>query len=595
MKHCLIFLLILAACNRPTDTVGVADQWLHDAGALVGDAPDSILAVLQTADTTVFNSLQYAEYILLKVQAKDKTDRHIAGDTAIFQAKELLVAAGDTEKAARACFYAGRVLQERDSEQPALRIYLDALQMVKRLENCDYLKGLIHFYIGELHYDKGQPNGAIEHYRTSAGYFERSQQKTNEMFAWNAIGTSFMINKQFDSALYYYNKVSKMPAYTDDPWIQSNVIRNIGIISGRTGESEKARKLFAQALRSTADDRIKAQLYICLSQAYLGLKRTDSAEFYIERALALCEQTPKPPMASVYESLAKIENDKVNYQKALEYAQKQIAYERLVHDRYMEANLAEFEKKYNYIAEKEKNNELTIRNNQVWIWLLGSLTACLIILAGSLAWVVWSRKLMARKDRKIGELNLEADEHRKEIASLKEAIVREQETIRKLEIEKNAAGEDTPRSGEIDVQIKKSEKNIDLLSEKIRQSCAMELKVHLKIYERYEHFKMNYDEKTREFLMIIDRHFYGETGKINWDTVSPMMPKNFEKTVKNKYKKLNTNEVRLCCLLLFDLSYTDIANILPLAQGSAYTTANRIKGKLGITNIPEALKHLLRK
>ncbi len=594
MKHYLVFLFILVACNRPTDTVDTTDQWLHDAGASVGDAPDSILVILQTMDTTVFNSLQYAEYVLLKVQAKDKAGHSIAGDTAIFPAKELLVAAGDTEKAARACFYAGRVLQERDSEQAALRTYLDALRIAKPLDDCDYLKGLIHFRIGDLHYEKERPAEAIAHYRPSAGYFERSQQQTNEMFAWNAIGSSFLIDKQFDSALYYYNKVSEMPAYTDDFDLQNDMLQNVGIISRRTGNPEQARKLFAQALVSTTDDLMKAQLYICLSQAYLGLKRTDSAEFYIKRALALCEQTPKPPMASVYKTIVGIEKSKGNYRKALEYAQEQIEYERRVHDRYMEANLTEFEKRYNYIAEKEKNDELTIRNNQVWIWLLGSVVVCLIILTGSLAWVVWSRKRIAKQKREISELNRMADEHREENASLKEAIAHEQENIRQLKIEKKTAGENTSLGGEIEVQIKESEKNIDELTERIRLSYTCTLKTHLKIYRGYEQFKkININKDNQYIFLLFNAHFYGNIEKIDWDTVRPLMPANLETDIKKEYDMLNSNEVKVRCLLIFDIAYADIIYILKLKRDTAHTYAHRIRNKTGVSDIPEAFMHLL--
>ena len=71
------------------------------------------------------------------------------------------------------------------------------------------------------------------------------------------------------------------------------------------------------------------------------------------------------------------------------------------------------------------------------------------------------------------------------------------------------------------------------------------------------------------------------------------MPPNIEQNIKNEYNMLSLNEIRLCCLLLFNVTYSDIADILPFTQKSAHTIAHRIKQKTGMNDIKDNLKKLL--
>ena len=95
---------------------------------------------------------------------------------------------------------------------------------------------------------------------------------------------------------------------------------------------------------------------------------------------------------------------------------------------------------------------------------------------------------------------------------------------------------------------------------------------------------------------MIDRFIFNEDGKINWESIRSLMPPKIEEKIKKEYEALTENEIRLCCLILFNVQSNDIADILPYTQKSIYSITCRIKQKTGKKNIMEILKapqHLL--
>jgi len=114
----------------------------------------------------------------------------------------------------------------------------------------------------------------------------------------------------------------------------------------------------------------------------------------------------------------------------------------------------------------------------------------------------------------------------------------------------------------------------DRLTEQIRLSYAHLLKMHIQYCIRNKYLK-------------------NEDNKINWDTIRPLMPPGIEKRIKKEYDTLNEREIRLCCLLLFNLPCKDIVEILPYTQKSIHSITHRIKQKTGIKKIKVGFKRFL--
>jgi len=132
------------------------------------------------------------------------------------------------------------------------------------------------------------------------------------------------------------------------------------------------------------------------------------------------------------------------------------------------------------------------------------------------------------------------------------------------------------------------------LTEQINLSYVRIIKTYLQLHNKYKQFKFrNNDEELKKFFHLFDQYFYDNTGKINRDNIRSLMPPNLEKNIKEKYSMLSDNEIHLCYLILFNVSVSEITDILPFTQNSIYVITNRIKRKTGMKNIKDSLKTLV--
>jgi len=134
----------------------------------------------------------------------------------------------------------------------------------------------------------------------------------------------------------------------------------------------------------------------------------------------------------------------------------------------------------------------------------------------------------------------------------------------------------------------------DQLEEQIRLSYVHILQTYLQIHKTYKHFREEImDERLKKNFHLIDHNLYNKTGKLNWDNIRQLMPPNLERLIGKKYSMLNENEIKLCCLHLFNVSGEDITSILSYTKKSVHTITYLIKKKTGIHNIRGDLKILL--
>jgi len=134
----------------------------------------------------------------------------------------------------------------------------------------------------------------------------------------------------------------------------------------------------------------------------------------------------------------------------------------------------------------------------------------------------------------------------------------------------------------------------DQLTEQIRLSYAHLLKMHIQYCIKYKHFKNKIcDDEMKIDFQQIEQIFFNENNKINWASIRPLMPPKIEGKIKKEFNKLNINEIRLCCLILFNVHSKNIAEILPYTQKSVHSMTHRIKRKTGIKKIKEGFKKFM--
>ena len=139
-----------------------------------------------------------------------------------------------------------------------------------------------------------------------------------------------------------------------------------------------------------------------------------------------------------------------------------------------------------------------------------------------------------------------------------------------------------------------SHNHLEQFVEQIRLAHERALKTHLHLHNRYKLFKVRFkDNEMVKCFNLFDQLLYDCTGKLDWENIRLLIPAGIEDSIKKEYDMLTVNEIRLCCLLLFNVPYDEIAEILPFTQKSAHTVAHRIKRRAGINNIKTCLKKFL--
>ena len=140
-----------------------------------------------------------------------------------------------------------------------------------------------------------------------------------------------------------------------------------------------------------------------------------------------------------------------------------------------------------------------------------------------------------------------------------------------------------------------TEQSLERHLELTRSSCSRNLNQYLRKIKTSDPFKNKVKEASRKEPFNQDNfpfRYYDTDGKIDWEIISLIMPFEIEKTIKREYPMLCENEIRLCCLLIFDVPFKFIPNILKYNKKSIYPTQSKIKQKAKIKNIKEMFRKI---
>ena len=134
---------------------------------------------------------------------------------------------------------------------------------------------------------------------------------------------------------------------------------------------------------------------------------------------------------------------------------------------------------------------------------------------------------------------------------------------------------------------------IEQLIAHVRNSYSQSLNGYFQLCRRYAQIKKSsFESNQKQFFFKTDSLFYDPEGKINWDNVRQLLPPNMEQHIKGKYRMLKYNEIRLCCLLAFDISPETIASIKLYKKASIPSIKHLIKQKSGIQDFTGLLREI---
>lgn len=533
----LLFVCILLfniSCNRQKQSV---DRILSKAEALVELHPDSALALLDSIPYAPNQGKsQYYRYLLLLVQAKDKSDEDITSDTVIFDVKEYYLKNKDVNKAALSSYYCGRVLQDQKKYEQAMEAYLEAEDYSRQGKDAN-LKGLIQGSIGEVCYDQVLNDEAIPRYKAAKAYFHQVKNQKNEVITFSMIGNCFLLKGENDSAFVYYRKGLALADQHGIASEQVGIREGIGVAYREIKDFRQAKAFFKEALTFPVDSLERARLYYNLALVSEQEGQDDSARYYIGQSLiSLPQQEDNLLMANIYQTWSAIEEKDRHYLQALEYERRYTDYLTAILDEDESRDVMEIQKKYDFQLLLNKNIRLQIERQR--IILIG-----LILLLGVSILAFFFYRRSEQKEKKL----LEA----------KQLIYKLREMARSFD----ERDESSSRAVLL--------RHFDVLKK------TLLLEGYLK-----EEEKIQGEHLLRRFNEIV----YGER-YLDWDLVYQVindLQGGFFGRLRNAFPQLDELEFRICCLAYAEFSNTEIGILLKYQTNTIKAKKSALRKKVGM-------------
>nr|WP_321357890.1 LuxR family transcriptional regulator [uncultured Draconibacterium sp.] len=528
-------LFLITSCQQQSEKV---EPILLRAETLVEQRPDSVLFLLEEIENpqSLKKSLLY-RYLLLQIQAKDKSYKDITADTLVFDIQKYYNNEDNDKKAALASFYCGRVRQEQGRHEEALEIYLDAEKYLAQSNNSN-LKGLFQSAIGSIYYRQFLKDKAIIHYKLAKNYFHQAGNYNNEISASNMIGNCLLILGKTDSAFIYYNGALALADSIKVGQLQSAARQSLGVAYRELGDYEQAIQFFRQAMTFSPDSLNGAKLAANLGRVYELQNKNDSAIYYLQKALTyLPEEQHSYLIANIYATWSKIEEKDNNYIAALD---KYKLYNKFLTE-IISGNkndaIIEIEAKYNFQLIESRNKQLLIKRQRMLIYFLGGLLLCVVL-------ILWFlRKATIRV---------------KELREAEHKIAQMQEMVSRYNIKEN------------------SFRNILLRHFEILKKTAL--------LESY--LNENEKRKGKQWLCKFNEVVYGEKN-LNWNLLYETLNNagnGILEYLRNQLTQLDDSEFRICCLIYIGFNNTEIALILNYRLNTVEVKKSNIRKKLGIEN-----------
>ncbi|MDN3657278.1 ATP-binding protein [Ferruginibacter paludis] len=198
-------------------------------------------------------------------------------------------------------------LSEQRNDSLAVKYALKTVRLMENIHSGSPTRLIEN--IAEVYQNIGEPGIALDYFRKAV----QIEKGLNVKQIWIAnLGSCFYDLHQFDSALFYLNQVdSNLNMSPNQPWPMPHYY--LGLINLANGEKENALRQFRTAIQFGLKSRLPqdiCQAYIGIAKTFQALGKTDSAAWYVEKALSQANESSFPNqsldasnlLADLYES-----------------------------------------------------------------------------------------------------------------------------------------------------------------------------------------------------------------------------------------------------------------------------------------------------
>ena len=580
---CLSFLVM---CNdHPKELL----PELSRAESLIQHNPDSALMILDSMKIpSPSDKFQYATWCLLITQARDKNYIKHTSDSLINIALDYFEKQDDPVRKAITLYYEGRVNHDLHNAEGATDYYLRARDVAKN--TTDYrLLCLINIHLGTLYAYRGLADLALKAYENAYDYSIQLKDSTLISNSYSCLGRVSMLNNDWTKGLGYYKKAIGIAEQTGSLKALTlaygeivTVYRSLSMLDSCMYYLDKSKKI-----EEKHDISALPQTYLGIGETYYCMGQSDSAYFYLKKALNTTNPYTKQDATQTLYYLCR---DLGKYEDAIQYNEQYWVYKDSVDNINRSSEIAEIQVKYE--QEKLLNINNKLENKLLW----GSIILLIII---SILICFYQHKLV-KKERTIQE-NRKQLEVRINHLHENENIIHENETLIKalsFQIEEHVGSQE-----HINDQVKEIEQirqdNVSLQSQNgILQrdiekyvSRLKEKGEELKTYERLVAENTYLSERQRYLCSQLIRYIdilnclKSNPEYINelrcseiFNSMNIVYPNLIDRLRKDF--SLTDDDLLICCLIKLQLNNSIMAELLAISPSSVTKRKQRLKERI---------------
>lgn len=494
------------------------------------EQPDSAFALLDgITNPDVLNDKGFARFCLIHAGLSEQLGEDMPFVPQMERANDYYEKHGSLEEKMNCLMYLGMSYEEETDFDWAMKSYLQAVEMAKKVNNY-VLAGKLYKKIAGLHDYEDNYDEAQRYHLLSGEYYLKGGDSLNYIYSIRDIGWIYTLKEEYGEASESYQKAYQLALNMNDSLLLSSMTNRLGINYKELGDYSLAEKYLYQSI--AYDEAGSAPTYLALADLYTRKKDYEKTREYIEMVSMRCTPKCKLTGGLLYQ-LYLLEKEQGNYFLSLNYYEQYVNYADSIADLQARADVLKVERRYEYADLLNDNNELENRNQ--WIVI-----ACVSLLVVSLFLLVLYKYRIALKNEYI--LN-----QQKRISEANQALQEKEFAVKGL--------------------------NDDILN--IRENILRSSAVYKKIIKNSQSI-----EEAKKYPLTDQ----------DWLTLKEILKTTyflFIDNLQNQIPNLTEDEIRFCCLLKIGLNSQQLSILLNIQSASVSHKRYRImkKGQLENTDI----------
>lgn len=514
----IIILAALTGCKQK-------ENILYHVESIMEAHPDSAYSILKSIEhpERQYSEKDFALYALLMVEATDKNNQDLTKDSLAHIALAFYKDGRDSARIAKSYFYSGRVAKVMKNSEAATQLFLKAKDYMPSTIEQKY-KFLVRDYLGTLYNEQTLYEDALENFKSAYDYAISIKNQTYICQTLKNIGWVYSGLYEDSTALNYQLDALKL-SKKYYPYLSSIIYNHISGIYLRMKEFDKA-LLYADSVLKMPP--IKESSYAIKGKIYSEMNRYDSAMYYFQLSL---QSTDIYTKAIATKSISDLYDSIGNIKESLNYLKQYTLYRDTIADNTKTASVNEMKDIYQHERLKEENMEIrqqALIRTRTLVLILCILAMSLI---AALICIFFQRYEINKVRGSLREKDIQRLRYHSKIQTL------EQESI------------------------------------EIREA----------FYKQLNFITLPELDPGRQ--QPVDKHKRLKITDEQWEMIiinTDLMFDNLTERLKEAYPLLNTEDLRLCCLLKMDLKLEEIARIFCVDKSAINKRRERIrKNKMG--------------